>query len=138
MIVFDVKCSKGHEFEAWFRSSEAFDEQRDAGTIECPVCGDYGCEKALMAPNIAVPRGDDGTRRAALQQAWQQLQDLRRQVESNCEYVGPRFAEEARRIHYGETEKRDIYGEASSDDAKDLRDEGVEFGVIPWLPRAEN
>ncbi len=66
------------------------------------------------------------------------LSKMREHVESNCDYVGPEFAEEARKIHYGETEKRDIYGEATNDDAKEMEEEGIEFGRIPWLPRADH
>jgi len=139
MIVFDLKCGKGHVFEAWFPDSAGFEAQRTDGKVICPVCGDNGCEKAIMAPNIAVPRGDgEARRKAAAVEMWQQLGQLRRKVEENCEYVGERFAEEARKIHYGETDKRDIYGEATADEAKSLKDEGVEFGLIPWVPRADN
>ena len=66
------------------------------------------------------------------------LREMRKQVEANCDYVGPNFAEEARKIHYGETEKRGIYGEASESDSKDLADEGIEVGRIPWVPLADN
>ena len=138
MIVFDLNCGKGHRFEAWFRSSTDYEEQREAGSLACPVCGDSGCEKALMAPNIAVSRAGDVDPRKVAAAMWSKLAELRQQVETNCDYVGERSAEEARRIRYGEVEKRDIYGEASADEAKELKEEGVEFGVIPWVPRADN
>ena len=118
MIVFDLKCRKDHIFEAWFRDNVTFDEQVEAGVVACPVCGTKKVEKALMAPHVAK-----GGR------------ELRRQVEENCDYVGPTFAEEARKIHYGESDERNIYGETSNEEAKALDDEGVKVQRIPWLPR---
>lgn len=139
MIVFDVKCDKDHVFEAWFPDSAAFERQRKRGDVACPVCGGTKVEKALMAPNIASSRKKDAAREAGqAAQAMQALLKLRQQVESNCEYVGPKFAEEALKIHFGETEKRDIYGEATETDTQNLEEEGVEFARIPWVTRVDN
>jgi hypothetical protein len=135
MIVFDLRCEKAHVFEAWFPDSAAFERQRKKGQVTCPVCGATKVEKALMAPNIASGREKEAARES--QQAatmMQELVKLRRHVESNAEYVGPKFADEALKIHYGETEKRGIYGEATKDEAKTLREEGVEVAEIPWVP----
>ena len=136
MIVYDLKCRKDHVFEAWFRDSAAYDAQAEAGDVRCPVCGSKKVEKALMAPNLArgkAQSGADGdTERAAEQR--RALMELRRQVEENCDYVGDRFPEEARKIHYGECDPRGIYGETSPDEAKALDEEGVEIQRIPWLP----
>ncbi len=139
MIVFDLKCDNDHVFEIWFRDSKCFEKQSKKGEVFCPVCGDNSIEKALMAPNISSSRKKDAemaTARAA--ESRQLLRHLRSQVEEHCDYVGPEFAEEARKIHYGEAEKRDIYGEASESDARELSEEGVEFARIPWPPSAEN
>jgi hypothetical protein len=139
MILFDLRCAKGHVFEAWFRDNASYDSQAKAGAVACPACGNRKVEKAPMAPRIG--KGSDVTRQqmaAELAETKRQLQELRAKVESNCDYVGGRFAEEARRIHHGEVAHRDIYGEATDDEAKELSDEGIEFARIPWLPRHDS
>jgi hypothetical protein len=132
MILFTLRCANDHEFEAWFRDSDAFAQQHDAGEIACPLCGDTAVEKAVMAPRLA--RSRDIMPAANIAQMRRALVEMRRQIEANCDYVGPRFAEEARRIHYGETDPRGIYGEATDAESRELADEGVGFGQIPWLP----
>ena len=131
MILFTLRCANDHEFEAWFRDSEGFAAQHDAGEIACPLCGNNAVEKAVMAPRLGRSRE---TAPAALAQMRKTLIDMRRQIETHCDYVGPRFAEEARRIHYGETGPRGIYGEASDAESRELTDEGIKFGQIPWIP----
>lgn len=133
MILFDLRCSQGHEFEAWFRDGAAYDEQAAGGAIACTVCGDTAVSKALMAPAVSTggPRLDP--ERAA--EAMRTLRKVQDHIEKNFDHVGPRFAEEARKIHYGEADKRSIYGEATKAEAKELKDEGVRFGQVPWLPR---
>jgi len=157
MILFELKCTSDHRFEAWFRDGAAYEAQAAAGTIACPQCGDTRITKAPMAPRIAKARdgraslpADTGTaadttaatasdRARALQaEVMRQLGELRRTVEENCDYVGDRFAEEARRIHYGESTPRGIYGEASARDAAELVEEGVTIHRIPWLPRSNS
>jgi len=130
MIRFALRCASGHEFEAWFRDGEGYDAQQKAGEIACPECGDKHVEKALMAPSIGRSREAAPISPAQLRSA---LVELRRQVESHCDYVGPQFAEEARRIHYGEADPRGIYGEATSDESRELAEEGIKFGRIPWV-----
>lgn len=139
MILFDLRCAKGHVFEAWFRDNAAYDNQAKAGAVNCPDCGSRKVEKAVMAPRIGK-KNEIGHRQIAKEMAEmkRQLTELRAKVEANCEYVGGKFAEEARRIHYGEIERRDIYGEATDDEARDLHEEGVEFARIPWLPRHDS
>lgn len=137
MILYNLKCRKGHGFEAWFRDSATFDRQAENGEVRCPECGAKKVEKAPMSPRVSGGRSR-GTKVGAAHKAVAArtaLKELRRQVEENCDYVGPEFAEEARKIHYGETEERSIYGESSDQDAKALTDEGVKFQRIPWLPR---
>jgi hypothetical protein len=135
MILFTLRCSQGHEFDGWFRDGDGFEAQRQGGEIACPHCGDTAVEKAVMAPRLgrskeAKPPMSPAQMRAA-------LVELRRQVESNCDYVGGRFAEEARRIHYGETDPRGIYGEASDEESRALSEEGIQFGRVPWIPRTD-
>lgn len=131
MIRFSLRCASGHEFEAWFRNGEGYEAQQKADEIACPECGDTHVEKALMAPSIgrgreAGPPMTPARLRAA-------LVELRRQVESHCDYVGSQFAEEARRIHYGESDPRGIYGEATESESRELAEEGIKFGRIPWV-----
>ena len=135
MILFTLRCPSEHEFDAWFRDGETFETQQKAGEIVCPHCGDSKIEKALMAPNIGrshknLPAVSPAQMRAA-------LQELRRQVETNCDYVGERFAEEARKIHYGEVDPHGIYGEATDAESKELTDEGISFGRVPWVPTTD-
>lgn len=131
MIHFNLNCGNDHEFEAWFQSGSAFESQSKANQVTCPTCGDADVTKAPMAPALAGTNGRAGAGKAA--QVYSALKELRNQVEANCDYVGERFAEEARSIHYGEKEERGIYGKASNEDAKALTDEGIEFARIPWL-----
>ena len=131
MILFTLRCGSGHEFEAWFRDGAGFEAQQKAGEIACPDCGDTGVEKALMAPNIG--RSHKKTPPISPAQMRAALLELRRQVETNCDYVGERFAEEARKIHYGEVDPHGIYGEATLEESRELADEGISFGRIPWI-----
>ena len=135
MILFSLRCASGHEFEAWFRDGDGFEAQLKAGEITCPHCGDAQVEKAVMAPRIG--RSRDNTPAISPAQMRKALVELRRQVETNCDYVGERFAEEARRIHYREVDPHGIYGEATSEESKELADEGISFGRIPWLPTTD-
>jgi hypothetical protein len=136
MILFTLRCSKDHEFEAWFRDGEAYAAQHEAGEISCPLCGDTAVEKAVMAPRLG--RSREVTPAAAIAQMRTALVEMRRQIETHCDYVGPRFAEEARRIHYGEADPRGIYGEATDAESRELADEGVKFGQIPWIPPTDS
>jgi hypothetical protein len=131
MILFTLSCTAGHEFEGWFRDGDGFTAQQAAGEIACPQCGDSQVEKAVMAPNIG--RSRDQARPPSPAQLRAALVELRRQVETNCDYVGERFAEEARKIHYGEADPHGIYGEASAEESRELADEGISVGRIPWI-----
>ena len=136
MILFDLTCADGHVFEAWFHDGEAYDAQAAAGEISCPVCGDTAVAKALMTPNVARrASGVDPERAAALMHRLRAIHD---HVKKNSDDVGARFPEEARKIHYGEAEKRNIRGHANLKDARALDAEGVEFGILPPLPRQDS
>jgi len=131
MIRFSLRCASGHEFEAWFRNGDGYEAQQNAGEIACPECGDTHVEKALMAPSIGRSREARSPMSPA--QLRVALVEMRRQVESHCDYVGPQFAEEARRIHYGESDPRGIFGEATESESRELAEEGIKFGRIPWV-----
>ncbi len=156
MILYDLKCDEGHVFEAWFKDSGTFDVQSAEGEIECPVCGSHDVKKAPMAPYLSKGRGQDtredrsgesmpavsdeaipGDERAReiLRQIHQAMLKLREHVETNFDYVGEQFAEEARRISEGEVEERGIYGEATDDEIQELDDEGIEYHRLAWVPR---
>ena len=133
MILFTLRCANKHEFEAWFRDGDSFEAQQAAAEISCPVCGDSSVDKAVMAPRLTKSR-DAPPSTASIAEMRKALVEIRRQIETHCDYVGPRFAEEARRIHYGETDAHGIYGEATESESRALADEGIKFGQIPWIP----
>lgn len=152
MIVFDLKCSEDHQFEAWFRSSSAYEDQKAAGLVECPHCGSNDVKKAPMAPNVAAKgntkvdpapaapvaaKSADPKTTELAAQAQELFSKLRNHVEDTCDYVGDKFAEEARKIHYGESEERGIYGESTVEETKALLDEGVEIMPLPGLGRKD-
>jgi len=130
MIVFSLKCAKDHVFEGWFRDNATFDALAAEAAISCAVCGDTEIVKAPMAPKIlrgsSAPNSDAQTVKAA-------LRALRAEVEANCDYVGPKFAEEAKRIHFGEVAPHAIYGEATKDEASDLAETGIAVAKLPWI-----
>ena len=134
MILFTLRCAQSHEFEAWFRDGDGFEAQQKAGEIACPECGDSSVEKAVMAPRLTRSRQVPALSPAQFRAA---LIEMRRQVETNCDYVGEKFAEEARKIHYGETDPHGIYGEATAEESKELNEEGISFGRIPWVPTTD-
>ncbi len=137
MISFNLRCAKDHVFEAWFQNSAAFEEQVARKSVACPSCGSKKVEKSIMAPRIA--RGGSGKSDDISPEKMQtMLVKLRETVEENCDYVGGEFPEEARKIHYGEAEHRNIYGEASENDVEELTEEGIEFGRIPWVPTTDS
>ncbi len=135
MILYSLHCERKHTFEAWFRDAAAFDEQATRGLVSCPHCGDTAITKAIMAPSLNKAVGHSLEARdpevTALRQS---LHDLRTAVETHCEPVGDRFAEEARAIHYGDAEERPIYGTTTPEEAAELKDEGIAVQHIPWLP----
>jgi len=147
MIRYDLICDKAHAFDGWFRDSEAYDAQSAAGELQCPVCGSTVIDKQLMTPGIPAKANRRGESRRPVFAAQKEgkvaelieaVRKLRRQVEENADYVGDRFAEEARKIHYNEVEPRGIYGEASLEEAKSLLEEGVEVQPLPPLPEDAN
>jgi len=154
MIHYQLQCLHGHGFDGWFPDSAAFDAQAARGLIACPTCAGTEVTRALMAPAVtkgrasALPAPADaappperpvtvtgGPRMPDHVRAM--LQKLRAEVERHCDYVGPAFAEEARRIHNGASEARGIYGEATPEEATSLAEDGIEVARIPWVPRAD-
>jgi hypothetical protein len=166
MIRYTLNCERGHAFESWFQNSAAYDKQAKRSLVTCPVCGSAKVEKAIMAPRLSANSSDQeiaappppvaaepAAPSASPQHAGkspvavmspperelrQKLKEIRDHIVKNANYVGSRFSEEARKIHYGETEHRSIYGEASLEEAKALHEEGIEFHPLPVLPEDQN
>lgn len=141
MIRFSLNCEHSHDFEGWFRSNEDFDRQRERQLVECPVCGSHKVEKALMAPAVSTGRKQEKMALAMSEQqraAMAQIKALTAKIRENADYVGDKFAEEARKIHFGESDPRGIYGEATQEEAKSLAEDGVAFMPIPVLPDDQN
>jgi hypothetical protein len=134
VIQYSLQCAKGHGFDAWFKNAAAFDEQKARGIVSCAVCGDSQVEKAPMAPAVARTDHERRTVASAHPDAAkfrEMLREYRRKVMSEADYVGDRFAEEARKIHFEEVEARGIYGEASKDEIAGLIEDGVDFLPLP-------
>ena len=141
MIRFSLICEHEHEFEAWFRSNDDFEIQKKRGFVDCPTCGSGKVQKALMAPAVSTGRKREKIALAmgeAQKEAMAQLKALSQKMRENADYVGDKFAEEARKIHFGETDPRGIYGEATPEEAKGLIEDGVEFMPIPVFPDDRN
>ncbi|MET0630103.1 MAG: DUF1178 family protein [Xanthobacteraceae bacterium] len=162
MIRYALACDQGHTFESWFQSSAAYDKQAKRGLVTCPHCGSPKVEKALMTPQLSGTKKRGKTAPVQSTPAPQlpaaapdapapvamvspqerefrkKLKELREHLTKNADYVGQKFPEEARKMHYGEVEHRSIYGEASPQDAKELHEEGIEFHPLPVLPDERN
>ena len=141
MIRFSLICDHDHEFEAWFRSNDDFDTQKKRGFVDCPTCGSSKVQKALMAPAVSTGKKREKIALAMNEmqkKAMAEIKALSEKIRENADYVGDRFAEEARKIHFGETEARGIYGEATLDEAKSLAEDGVGFMPIPVFPEDRN
>lgn len=159
MIKYQLVCDAEHEFEGWFGDSAAFDSQSKSGLLSCPVCGSDHVRRALMAPNLASPKtrasksdtkaadATDQTPPAAgpvaglppeaarnMQVLVNEMRKLQSKIRSECRDVGDNFAEEARKIHYGEAEAEGIYGQATREEREALKDEGIEIFDMPWVP----
>ena len=149
MILYELKCSNGHQFEAWFKDSATYDRQEQRGEVSCPICSDISVSKAPMAPAVttsrkkgnragqSVPPMDDRAAKVA-QEILHAAGKMQKYVEENCDYVGDKFADEARAIHYGESEERGIYGEATIDEATNLLEEDIPVNRIPWRRRTDS
>jgi hypothetical protein len=153
MIHYQLRCDQSHAFDGWFNDSASFEKQAKRGLIECPECGGTDIQRALMAPALtrrgvppaAVTTAEPPTPAASPGKAVARmpakmlaaLQRMRAEVEKNCDYVGPDFADQARAMHRGETEAKPIYGEATDEQAESMTEEGIAVGRIPWVPRAD-
>ncbi len=143
MIKYSLICKQQHAFEGWFSNSEDFDDQKKRGLVTCPFCDTPSIEKSLMAPAVStkkssVPVETNETEAVTnapvtkeYSDAIDKIREIRDQVQANSENVGNNFPEEARKIHYGESEERGIYGEATGKEVKQLVEEGVAVAPLP-------
>ncbi len=142
MISFGLICDNEHGFDGWFSSSDDFEKQAKLGLVLCPVCDSVNISKSLMAPSVSTSRRKDKMNVAlmdnARREAMNEMRKARDKIMDSSEDVGNKFPEEARKIHYGESEKKSIYGEANREEVESLLDEGVEIAPIPVLPDDAN
>jgi hypothetical protein len=155
VIKYALACEAGHGFETWFRSSEDYEKQRKRNLVECPACGSAQIEKQIMKPSVArtdksrsrapveAPAPPEQAQAVAMMSPQEQflrtkLKELRDHVTKNADYVGEKFPELARQMHYEEIDQRSIYGEAKPEEVKELLDEGVGVQPLPVLPEEKN
>ena len=163
MIKYQLICDKSHEFEGWFGDA-TFESQQESGLLTCPVCGSADVRRALMAPNLASPKTrktdlaeqqpsaqpepqpqPQAPQQASaalppaaarkMQELMSEMRALQTKIREECRDVGNDFAEEARKIHYGEVEPEGIYGQATAEEREALDEEGIEIMDMPWLPK---
>ena len=142
MIRYELSCDNGHTFEGWFGSADDFDRQQAMALVSCPTCGSAHVAKRLMAPSVSTARKKERRQELIVQAGQKEMMTKLRQIVStireNSEDVGERFPEEARKIHYGETEQRGLIGRASIEEVRELLEEGVEVAPLPVLPDETN
>ena len=150
MIIYDLKCNNNHQFESWFKNSDFFQDQKKAQKIECPFCGSFDIDmvfapirilknntkdagaKTKTDPKTEQSKAVLNTNNKNLEQLRKIAGELQKEIAKNCDYVGKNFAEEARKIHYGEKKaERGIYGETTKDEMKSLKEEGIDFMAMP-------
>ena len=132
MIIFDLKCSLNHVFEAWFKDSKEFTKQRKNNLINCPICDDNKIIKALMTPNVGKKSNSKNNKKIINKTLVNKISKFKKTIEKNFEYVGGNFTEEAKKIKYGEAKDRAIYGEANMEQTKELIEEEIDFQPLPW------
>ena len=142
MILFDLQCDKNHKFECWFASSANYEEQLKNKMIVCPYCNSTKIQKSLMAPNINTKSTTKNSKNHYKQKLAQnnlenKIKKFKKYIEKNTDNVGKNFAEEARKIYYGETKSRPIRGESTEKEAKELAEEGIPFSQLPWQSKED-
>ena len=139
MIKYSLRCESDHVFEAWFSDSESFEKQNKKNLISCLTCSSTKIKKDIMAPRISSGKQKTNRLNQKKDKIEMILNKVRKHVESNFDYVGDKFADEARAIHYGEKKEREIYGETSIDDAVELIEEGINVEPLPGInPKIKN
>ena len=142
MILFDLQCEKNHKFECWFATSANYEEQLKNKMIVCPYCNSTKIQKSLMAPNINTKSTYKNSKKnnqnkLAQNNLVNQIKKFRKYIEKNTDNVGKNFAEEARKIYYGETKSRPIRGESTEKEAQELAEEGIPISQLPWQSKED-
>lgn len=139
MIKYSLECNQSHTFDAWFSDSLNFEKQNKNNQISCPNCSSLKIKKSIMAPSIPSKNYKSDLLNEKKDKVEVVLSKVRKHVEDNYDYVGDKFADEARSMHYGEKEEREIYGETTIEDAVDLIEEGVNVKPMPGVdPKLKN
>lgn len=141
MIHYSLTCENDHKFDGWFRNAEAYDQQHERGIVTCPICTSQKVDKALMAPSVSRASSDKvslSIGHPQHQELRAAMQALRNKVTSEADYVGDKFADEARKIHFKEVDPRGIYGEATREEVAGLVEDGVDFMPLPNIPEEHN
>jgi len=141
VIQYSLVCENKHNFDAWFRNAEAYDEQEQRGIVTCPICNAQKVEKAMMAPALARSSSEKVSLSIGHPQHTQimdMMRAMRKKMVSEADYVGDKFADEARKIHFKEIDPRGIYGEATREEVTRLVEDGVDFMPVPNLPEEHN
>jgi len=138
MIKYNLTCKCGEAFESWFSTSNEFDKLLKKKLIVCVVCNSTSIKKSIMAPNVSSKAKKNYKIDKNAKDVKKKLIEFRKFVEKNFKYVGDRFTEEARNIHYDKKKSKGIYGKATSKQTDELIDEGIEVSTIPWIDKSEN
>ena len=138
MIKYNLICKCVHTFESWFSSSLEFDKLKNKKLLTCVICNSHSVNKTIMAPNVSNNKKNDFKINNNAKNIRKKLQEFRKFIEKNCKYVGDRFTEEARSIHYDSKNSQGIYGKATPEETAELQDEGIEVSTIPWIDKSEN
>jgi hypothetical protein len=138
MVKYNLTCGCGKIFESWFSDSKEFDRLHKRKLINCVFCNSTSIKKSIMAPNISSKAKKNYKININIKNKKKKLLEFRKFVEKNFKYVGDRFSEEARSIHYDKKNSKGIYGKATPKETAELIDEGIEISTIPWIDKSEN
>ena len=143
MIKYNLECSCGETFESWFQNSNEYEKLLKKNLINCYVCGrSKTVKKSIMAPNVSTSKNsvaekDVEKKKEFFKNVKSKIRELNDYVAKNAEYVGDKFVSEVRSIHYDKKKKRNIYGNATLEETKELQEEGIDVTTIPWAPKED-
>jgi len=140
MIKYKLKCDSNHNFDSWFSSSQDYEKLKRKKLLNCPECNSSSIQKTIMSPNLSYNKSAQKDKKSAKfqKELKTKIKSLQKYIEKNCDNVGNKFAQEARKIYYDDKRSRGIYGTASSDQMKELTEEGIEVSSIPWIEKKEH
>tara|TARA_B100000214_G_scaffold291208_1_gene220915 strand:- start:194 stop:616 length:423 start_codon:yes stop_codon:yes gene_type:complete len=140
MIKYNLKCKNKHEFESWFSDSKEFEKLKSKNMIECIFCKTKSVKKSIMSPKIVSKkqREKENISLHEIRKIKKNLQKMRKFIEKNFEYVGDNFPHEVRSIYYDKRKNKNIYGNVTEEETKELSEEGIELTTIPWINNKDN